>query len=235
MIPARTSTRPHVTARMTPLSPITTPYLRDQAFQRLRQAIVAGVLPPAAPIVIDDLAESLGLSTMPVREAVKRLVADGLVEELPRRAHRVAPLTRASALNVLEIVGTLMIRAYEIGVPALGEQQVAAMRATLDEGVAQAAAGDLMAALASVHSMHAVVYRATGNPEFERTIAAIGPRFDRVLYLWYTESIADVGTSYRHDLVAALEEGRGDDAIETLRRAWQRLRDVIVAREEQSA
>ena len=44
---------------------------------------MAGVLPPAAPLVIDDLAEALGLSAMPVREAVKRLVADGLVEELP--------------------------------------------------------------------------------------------------------------------------------------------------------
>jgi DNA-binding GntR family transcriptional regulator len=220
---------------MIPLTPITTPYLRDQAFQSLREAIVAGVLPPAAPIVIDDLAEALGLSAMPVREAVKRLVADGLVEELPRRAHRVAPLTQASALNVLEIVGTLMIRAYEIGVPALEEQQVAAMRAALNDAAAEAASGDLTAALAGVHAMHAVVYRATGNPEFERTIAAIGPRFDRVLYLWYTESITDVGASYRSDLVAALEEGRGGDAIETLRRAWQRLRNVIAARAEESA
>jgi len=219
---------------MTPLSPIATPYLRDQAFQRLRQAIVAGVLPPASPIVIDDLAASLELSSMPVREAVKRLVADGLVDELPRRAHRVAPLTRESALNVLEIVGTLMIRAYEIGVPVLGKSEVAAMRAALDEAAASAADGDLTAALARVHAMHAVVYAATGNPEFERTIAAIGPRFDRVLYLWYTESITDVAGSYRHHLVVALEDGRNEEAIEILRQAWRRLRDVIAAREDES-
>ncbi len=219
---------------MTPLSPIATPYLRDQAFQRLRQAIVAGVLPPGAPIVIDDLAASLELSSMPVREAVKRLVADGLVEELPRRAHRVAPLTRESALNVLEIVGTLMIRAYEIGVPALDEREVAAMRSALDEAARNAAEGDLTAALERVHAMHGVVYTATGNPEFERMIAAIGPRFDRVLYLWYTESILEVATSYRHDLVVALEDDRRDDAIELLRRAWQRFRDVIAARKDES-
>jgi DNA-binding GntR family transcriptional regulator len=219
---------------MTPLAPITTPYLRDQAFQRLREAIVAGVLPPASPIVIDDLAASLGLSSMPVREAVKRLVADGLVDELPRRAHRVAPLTRDSALNVLEIVGTLMIRAYEIGVPALDEHQVAAIRTALDEAAGSAADGDLTAALARVHAMHAVVYAATGNPEFERTIAAIGPRFDRVLYLWYTESISGVATSYRQDLVVALENGRREEAIEILRQAWQLLRDVIAAREDGS-
>ena len=228
MIPPRTSTRPY----MRRLAPIPTPYLRDQAFQRLREAIVAGVLPPASPIVIDDLARSLELSSMPVREAVKRLVADGLVDELPRRAHRVAPLTRESALNVLEIVGTLMIRAYEIGVAALDRHQIAAMRGALDKAAGSAAAGDLTAALARVHEMHAVVYAATGNPEFERMIASIGPRFDRVLYLWYTESISDVATSYRRDLVVALEEGLHEEAIEILRHAWQRLRDVIAARED---
>jgi DNA-binding GntR family transcriptional regulator len=217
---------------MIPLSPITAPYLRDQAFQSLREAIVAGVLPPAAPIVIDDLAETLGLSAMPVREAVKRLVADGLVEELPRRAHRVAPLTRQSALDVLEIVGTLMIRAYELGVPRLDEEDVAAMRAALDAAAAEAASGDLTAALAGVHAMHAVVYRATGNPEFERTISAIGPRFDRVLYLWYTESVIEVDTSYRRDLVVELERGRRADAVEIMRGAWGRFRDVIASHEE---
>ena len=220
---------------MSPLSPIETPYLRDQAFLRLREAIVSGVLEPGAPLVIDALAASFGLSAMPVREAVKRLVADGLVEELPRRAHRVAPLTRASALNVLEIVGALMIRAYEIGVPALEDAGIEAMREAFDAACAEAAAGDLTGALASVHRMHAVVYAATANPEFERTIASIGPRFDRVLYLWYTDSISDVATSYRRDLLVAVEDDRRDDAIEILRRAWQRFRDVIASREEETA
>ena len=54
----------------------------------LREAIVTGGLAPGAPLVIDDLAATFGLSTMPVREAVKRLVADGLVEEC--RAARTA-------------------------------------------------------------------------------------------------------------------------------------------------
>ena len=44
---------------------------------------MSGVLAPGAPIVIDDLASAFALSSMPVREAVKRLVGDGLVEELP--------------------------------------------------------------------------------------------------------------------------------------------------------
>jgi DNA-binding GntR family transcriptional regulator len=218
--------------RMTALEPIQNRYLRDQAFLRLRDAIVSGSLEPGAPLVISEVAASFQLSSMPVREAFKRLVAEGLVEELPRRAHRVAPLTPATALEVLEIVGTLMIRAYELGVPRLDESDVRSLRAAFDDACGRADAGDLTGVLACVHRLHGVVYAATGNGEFERTIAKIEPRFDRVVYLWYTDSLTDVATSYRRDLVELLEAGRRDEAIELMRRAWDRFREVISRRED---
>ena len=216
----------------TALEPIQNRYLRDKAFFRLRDAIVAGSLPPGSPLVISEIAALFELSSMPVREAFKRLVAEGLVEELPRRAHRVAPLTSPSALNVLEIVGTLMIRAYELGVPRLVDADIRAMRAALDDAAARAAAGDLTGVLADVHRLHGVVYAATGNPEFAHTIGKVAPRFDRVLYLWYAESLTAVGTSYRRDLVEALEAGRPDEAIELMRGAWDLFSDAIGRREE---
>jgi len=220
---------------MSPLTPIETPFLRDQALVRLRAAIVSGMLAPSAALSIDDIADALGLSTMPVREAVKRLVGEGLVEELPRRAHRVAPLTSRGALDVLEVMETLMVRAYELGVPALRAEDVDEMRRRLDAAARAAAGGDMIGALAGIHAMHTVVYDATGNPEFERALRSIVPRFDRVLHLWYTDSIADVGSSYRRDVVDALERGAGADAISIMRDAWRRFRDVVAAREEPGA
>jgi DNA-binding GntR family transcriptional regulator len=218
---------------VTPLAPIDRRYLREQAFVSLRAAIVSGSLAPGATLVIDDLAATFGLSTMPVREAVKRLVADGLVEELPRRAHRVAALTRRTALDVVEVMEALMVRAYELGAPRLDREGVGAMRAALDRAAAHAAARELIEVLAAIHAMHGIVYAATGNSEFERALSSIGPRFDRVLYLWYTESIVEVGGSYRHDLVAALERGEPDAAIEIMRQAWRRLRDVVASRDDE--
>jgi DNA-binding GntR family transcriptional regulator len=213
-----------------PLAPIHPRYLRDQAFLSLREAIVSGRLAPGDPLVIDALAETFGLSAMPVREAVKRLVSDGLVEELPRRAHRIAPLTRQTALDVLGVMEVLMVGAYEVGVPRLDAAGVAAMRGALERAAAHAAAGELIEALAGIRAMHEIVYTAAGNAELGRVLSAITPRFDRVLYLWYTESIVDVGTSYRHDLVAALERGEPGEAVEIMRRAWRRLREVVAAR-----
>ena len=187
---------------------------------------------PGEPIVIDDLARSFALSSMPVREAVKRLVGDGLVEELPRRAHRVAPLTRETALDVLDVMEALMVRAYELGVPELRPDDVAAMRVALAASQTHADEGDLIAALAGIHDIHRVVYAATGNPEFERALGSIGPRFDRILYLWYTESIVDVGRSYRRDLIDLLERGEHDKAVATMRAAWTQFRAVVAARDE---
>lgn len=217
---------------MSSLMPIQTSFLRDRARASLRSAIVSGVLAPGAPVVIDDLAAAFELSTMPVREAVKRLVAEGLIEELPRRAHRVAPLTRRTALNVLDVMETLMVRAYELGTPRLAETDVAAMRRALDAARRHAAEGDLIAAVGEIGAMHAIVYAATGNPEFERALSPIASRFDRVLLLWYTESITDVDASYRRVLVEALERGDRLEAVEILRDAWRRFRDVIAARED---
>jgi DNA-binding GntR family transcriptional regulator len=216
----------------TELAPIQPRYLRDAAFEQLRDAIVAGVLAPGAPIVIDDLASAFGLSTMPVREAVKRLVADGLVEELPRRAHRVAPLTRASALNTLEVMETLMVRAYEIAAPLLRPEDVERMRGALDDAAARAARDDLVGALRSVHAMHGVIYDATGNPEFARALSSIVPRFDRVLVIWYTESIKEVGRSYRAEMIEALAAGDAAGALELMRGAWTRFREIVAGRDD---
>lgn len=193
---------------------------------------MSGLLAPGEPIVIDELARAFALSSMPVREAVKRLVGDGLVEELPRRAHRVAPLTRETALNVLDVIEALMVRAYELGVPELQPADVAAMRAALAASQTHADEGDLIAALARIHDMHRIVYAATGNPEFERALSSIGPRFDRILYLWYTQSVVHVGRSYRSDLIAALERGERGEAVATMRAAWTQFRAVVAARDE---
>ena len=219
------------TARIAPIVPR---YLRDQALEPLRDAIVTGALAPGEPIVIDALAAAFGLSSMPVREAVKRLVADGLIEELPpRRAHRVAPLTRRSALDVIEVTETLIVRAYEVGVPRLDGAGVAEMRRALDAAAAHAGAGELLAALAAIHELHGVVYAATGNAEYARTLRALVPRFNRILYLWYGESIREVGTSYRRDVVEALERGDRKGSVKVVRAAWRRFHDVVSAREDE--
>ena len=78
----------------TALSPVHARTLTDEAADRLRAAIRSGVLPPGAKLVERDLSEKLGVSRMPIREAIQRLIEEGVVRKEPHRSTYVYIPTR---------------------------------------------------------------------------------------------------------------------------------------------
>ena len=85
-----------------PLSPGEHRTLAEKAFMLLRQAILTGVLKPGARLPIEELGEMLGMSPMPVREAVRRLDAMGLVENIPHKGARITELSVEDLRDVYE-------------------------------------------------------------------------------------------------------------------------------------
>jgi DNA-binding GntR family transcriptional regulator len=87
--------------------------LAEKAFETLHAAIVTGLLRPGARLPIEELADVLEMSPMPIREAVRRLDADGLVENIPHRGARVTELSVTDLQEVYEArlaLETLAIR-----------------------------------------------------------------------------------------------------------------------------
>lgn len=82
------------------LKPVEARTLRDEAVDRLHAAIRSGALPPGARLIERDLAERLGMSRIPIREAIGRLVDEGLVRKLP---HRGAVVYTPTAAEIEEI------------------------------------------------------------------------------------------------------------------------------------
>jgi DNA-binding GntR family transcriptional regulator len=76
--------------------------LADRAFAAIHDAIVAGQLAPGERLPIEELGEALGMSAMPIREALRRLDAAGLVENIPHRGGRVTQLSIADLGDVYE-------------------------------------------------------------------------------------------------------------------------------------
>jgi DNA-binding GntR family transcriptional regulator len=76
--------------------------LADRAFGALHDAIVTGALAPGERLPIEELGEALGMSAMPIREALRRLDAAGLVENIPHRGARVTELSTADLAEVYE-------------------------------------------------------------------------------------------------------------------------------------
>src|SRR5699024_9208535 len=88
--------------------------LRDVVFNTLRQAILRGELKPGERLMEIHLANRLGVSRTPIREAIRKLELEGLVVMIPRRGAIVASITEKDLKDVLEVRRTLEIMAGEI-------------------------------------------------------------------------------------------------------------------------
>ncbi|NJK45661.1 MAG: GntR family transcriptional regulator [Pleurocapsa sp. SU_196_0] len=91
----------------------------DAVSSTLREAIVRGVLRAAQPLKADDIAAQLGVSHIPVREALRQLEAEGLVTIYPNRGAIVASLSEADILEIYDIRTTLETAALEHSLPHL--------------------------------------------------------------------------------------------------------------------
>ena len=89
------------------LGPVDNTTLRERVYRTLKQAILEGRFSPGEALTTRSLAEVLGTSVMPVRDALLRLNAKGGVEVLPNRAARLPVLSRESIAELYEIRPTL--------------------------------------------------------------------------------------------------------------------------------
>ncbi|MEU0911182.1 GntR family transcriptional regulator [Streptomyces althioticus] len=124
------------------------------ALVELRDAIVRGDLAPGAPIRQSAAAEQLGLSVIPVREALKTLAGEGIVTYVPQRGYTVTELSPAGVQGLFRVRELLEAEAEQCAAARLREQDVAAMRAALTEQSAAVDAGDVLAVITANRRFH---------------------------------------------------------------------------------
>ncbi|WP_345494050.1 GntR family transcriptional regulator [Nocardia callitridis] len=156
--------------------------MSDVAFERICDAIVTGELAPGAKVKDSELAEHLGLSRTPVREALTRLIDTGLVEAKPASFTRITLLNRADVEATLAVMEVLDQLAVKTGVPNLTDDMIDVMR-TANDDLAQAIKTDnIGAALAADDTLHGVIVEAAGNPLLKRLIQQVHPQIHRIYY-----------------------------------------------------
>src|SRR4051794_24562645 len=153
---------------------------RDRALTAIRDAIVGGDLAPGTPIKDVDLAEELGLSRTPVREALARLTDEGLVETKPHSYTRVTPLDTAAVRQAHAVVQAMHALAARLAVPRLRPADLDAMRTANTRFEAALATGDVTAALAADDEFHDVAVRRADNFAVTATIDRYTPLVRRL-------------------------------------------------------
>ena len=201
--------------------------LRDQAYARLRDAILDGTLEPGEQLRDGELSEWLGLSRTPLREALARLEEYGLVETAPNRYTRVAPLTGRDARDAFPVVAALHALAASLGVPRISDDELAAMRAANDEFAGALRSGDVDRAMETDDRFHAVLIQASANREIARSLARLMPKIRRLEQARFG-SLAGRRSVEQHDRIIALCAARKTaEAAEAVRENWLSLGVLI--------
>ena len=202
--------------------------MSDAAYDRLRDAIVRGELAPGEKIKDSDLAEMLGLSRTPVREALTRLVESGLIESKPGVYTRVSTLNQHDVAANLAVLKALDSLAMEAAVPRLTERDFQVMRQANRNFAAAVKKQDVSKALAADDAFHSVIIDAAGNPVIKRIIEQLHPQLHRILYRKFSGLLGGEDTINHHDqLIRVCERGDAGAAANMSSEHWSHLGGLI--------
>src|SRR5215212_7330854 len=150
----------------------------DLAYTRVRGLILSGELAPGAVLPQAALAQTIGISTTPLREALRRLKQEGLVELDAHRDARVRPLDATEARDLLELRRSLDPLAASLAAGRRTEADLVAVGAAL-EGLEALSTRPSLAQLESHHRFHAAIHRASHNALLVETLDGLWVKTDR--------------------------------------------------------
>lgn len=137
--------------------------LRDVVFNTLRQAILTGELKPGERLMEIHLANKLGVSRTPIREAIRKLELEGLVTMIPRRGAEVAQITGKSLQDVLEVRRSLDALCAELACERISDEEIAELEAACKVFEEATATKDTRTIAAADVALHDIIVKATGN------------------------------------------------------------------------
>lgn len=193
--------------------------LRDRAYQVLREAIVSGHLTPGERLVEARLAQEMGISRNPVREALRRLEHEGLARRHPRGGMAVAEIDLRDVAEVYAVRSVLEGLAARLAAGRLRPEHRERLVRSLQEGEEARRSGELDRLVASSSVFHSTVLEAAGNARLTSLLQVLDHHISRFrrISLQAEGSPAEVLEEHRH-ILNALERGDGAEAEDLMRR-----------------
>lgn len=162
--------------------------LRDVVFQTLRKAILTGELMPGERLMEIHLAQKLGVSRTPIREAIRKLELEGLVMNIPRRGAQVAEISERGLRDVLEVRRALDTFCAELACERISDEEKEALKKACKDFEAAVETKDVTVIAKADVAFHDIIVGATGN---ERLVA-LQNNLAEQMYRYRFEYIKDV-------------------------------------------
>ncbi|WP_330287265.1 GntR family transcriptional regulator [Streptomyces sp. NBC_00576] len=145
----------------------------DQVYEVLAGRVFTGELPAGARLRVRDIAEQVGTSATPVREAVRLLVENGLAVSHPHRGARVREFTIRELIEIYDVRAVLEVEATRLGAPRVTDSDIAVMREACDRMFRAVVHEDLHDALDADEVLLRQLYLAGGNDVLVRTVDSL--------------------------------------------------------------
>jgi DNA-binding GntR family transcriptional regulator len=187
-----------------------------QAFvlDELRRLILTGEMAAGSPIRQDALAERLGVSRVPIREALRTLEGEGQVVYRPHRGYQVADLSLDDLLEVYRIRELLETEATLKAVPRLTSEDIDQLGQAQEDIEKAALAGDIVGMAAANRRLHFTVLEAAGMPRLTRLVRVLWDATDAYRALYYSSTENRERVHREH--TAIIDAVRGGDAAQVV-------------------
>jgi DNA-binding GntR family transcriptional regulator len=194
----------------------------DRVYESTRNAILVGDYPPGAPLRVQELADRNGVSTIPVRESLRRLEAERLVESVANKGARVAQLSFPDLADAYRLRTLLEVEAVRLAFPHLTDDDLAKAR-RLNKEMTRLHAGGGAGGAHEIHrDLHFLIYAKTGSTWLIHIIRSLWDhteRYRRLAIQWGADS-TDLGRQH-DDVLDALSNRDLDGAIAAVRQHFE--------------
>lgn len=161
--------------------------LRDVVFKTLRQAILTGELKPGERLMEIHLANRLGVSRTPIREAIRMLELEGLVTMIPRKGAEVSRISKQDISDVLEVRASLDALAVRLCCERITEEEIQKLEEAVKSFSEAVDSGDLTAVAQADVDYHDIIVNASKNKRLIQMVFNLAER----VYRYRLEYIKD--------------------------------------------
>jgi DNA-binding GntR family transcriptional regulator len=179
--------------------PITRVTLHNEVLTRVRDMIIEGKLAPGARINEGQVGALLGVSRTPLREAIKSLVSEGLVEIIPAKGATVRRFDEKAIFNILEVLKALEQTAARLLCQRATDTEIAALQASHEEMMRLYRKGDRLAYFKLNQQIHSSIALASGNAVLAQTHEQLQSRIKRIRFIGNEEPSRWAGAVAEHE------------------------------------
>jgi DNA-binding GntR family transcriptional regulator len=198
------------------------PLAREEVYTTLQTWIIEGLYRPGETIRDQDLADALGVSRTPVREALQRLQDEGFVETATNRWTRVATLNHDEVRHLYPIIWSLELLAISLAQHRLNSQDIEGMRranARLREALTTS---DAIAATKADYDFHQIFIDQSANPDLIRILHEVKMRLRWLEVAYFRELVVALQSIKEHEVILeALERGSYEQAAQAIKTNWE--------------